>query len=103
MHPILARSARLALYLGLWILVGALLALLVVAQLGLGWRSAALVALPLAALYAFICLSAWYVARGLPLSTNGALRVVATAVTAAVLSSAAWLVAARNWIGWLSS
>ena len=102
MHPILARGGRLALYLGLWAAVGALLGVLLAAQIGLGWRQAGLVALPLAFLYAFVCLSAWYVSRGMPLAATGALRIVATAVTASAISSAMWLLAARTWVDWLA-
>ena len=102
MHPILARGSRLALYLALWVAVGVLLGALLVAQVGLGWQAAGLVALPLALLYAFVCLSAWYVSRGMPLAATGAVRIVATAVTASAISSAMWLVAARSWVYWLS-
>ena len=70
MHPILARTGRLALYLALWVTVGGLLGALLVAQLGIAWTAAALTAVPLAILYAFICLSAWYVVRGMPLGYN---------------------------------
>jgi len=101
MHPILARGGRLALYLGLWAAVGALLSVLLAAQIGLGWRQAGLVALPLALLYAFVCLSAWYVSRGMPLAATGGPRIVATAVTASAISSAMWLLAARTWVDWL--
>ena len=102
MHPILARGSRLALYLALWVAVGVLLGALLIAQVGLGWQAAGLVALPLALLYAFVCLSAWYVSRGMPLAATGAVRIVATAVTASAISSAMWLVAARSWVYWLS-
>jgi Histidine kinase len=102
MHPILARGGRLALYLALWVAVGVLLGALLVAQVGLGWRPAGLVALPLALLYAFVCLSAWYVSRGMPLAATGAVRIVATALTASAISSAMWLLAARSWVYWLS-
>jgi hypothetical protein len=101
MHPILARTGRLALYLALWVTVGGLLGALLVAQLGIAWTAAALTAVPLAILYAFICLSAWYVVRGMPLGATGAIRIVATALSASALSSAMWLLAARTWIGWL--
>jgi hypothetical protein len=97
MHPILARGRRLALYLGLWLLVGGLLGVLLAGR-GLGWNSAAIVALPLASTYAFICLSAWYVARSMPLGTTDTVRVLATGLTAAGLSSAGWLLVARLWI-----
>ena len=45
--------------------------------MGLTWLQAALVALPVASVYAFVCLSAWYVARGLPLMTTGPSRILA--------------------------
>ncbi len=102
MHPILARGGRLALYLGLWVAVGLLLGVLLVAQIGLGWRQAGLISLPLSFLYAFVCLSAWYVSRGMPLAATGALRIVATALTASAISSAMWLLAARTWVDWLA-
>jgi two-component system sensor histidine kinase AlgZ len=102
MHPILARRSRVGLYLGLWVLVGGLLAALLVALAGLHWTHAAGVALPLAIIYAFVCLSAWYVARSMPLVSTGAARVVSTALTAALISSAGWLLIARGWVGVLS-
>jgi histidine kinase len=98
MHPILARGARLALYLGLWVLVGLLLAGLLVGQSGLGWFASASIALPLATAYSFVCLSAWYVARGMPLATTGVARIAATAVTAALVSSAGWVLIGRGWV-----
>jgi len=98
MHPLLARRDHLAIYLALWLLVGGLLATLLVGERGLPWGFASAVALPLTLVYSFVCLSAWYVSRGMPLAATGAIRVVATALTAAVLSSAMWLLVARGWI-----
>jgi hypothetical protein len=97
MHPLLARRGHLALYLLLWLLVGSLLAMLLAGQRGLPWRLAFAIALPLAIVFSFVCLSAWYVSRGMPLAATRSVRVVVTAVTAAVLSSAMWLVIARGW------
>ena len=102
MHPILARSGRLALYLTLWLLVGALLAVLLTAQSGIGWMLAFAVALPLATVFAFVCLSAWYVARGMPLAVTGGARIVATGLVASIISSAAWVGVARAWIALLA-
>jgi Histidine kinase/Histidine kinase-, DNA gyrase B-, and HSP90-like ATPase len=108
MHPILAWGGRLALYLGFWIFVGVLLAELLVTQVGFGWQQASLVALPLALAYAFVCLSAWYVSWSMPLAATGAPRIVFTALTASIISSSVWLVAARVWMqilvrhGWLT-
>ena len=97
MHPALQYRARIVLYLALWLLIGGVLATLLAGQGGLGTRAALLVALPLAALYSFVCASAWYVARSSPLSTSGVGRLIATALGAAFISSAAWLAAARAW------
>jgi signal transduction histidine kinase len=101
MNPILARTRRLGLYLGVWALVGGLLAVLLAGQADLRWMDALLVALPLGLAYAFICLSAWYVARSMPAATTGAVRVAVTAIAAGILSSAAWLALARAWIALL--
>lgn len=98
MHPILARGGRLALYLGVWLLVGGLLAALLEGVGALAWGESLAVALPMALVYAFVCLSAWYVSRSMPLVTTGAVRIVTTAVTASVVSSAVWLVVARGWV-----
>jgi two-component system sensor histidine kinase AlgZ len=101
MHPILARGGRLALYLGLWVLVGGLLTVLLAGRTGLGWFQALVIALPLASAYAFVCLSAWYVARSLPIVTTGTARILATGIVTAILSSAGWLALSRLWVGWL--
>ncbi len=98
MHPILARGSRLALYLGLWVLVGILLAGLLAGVGAIAWEESLALAIPMALAYAFVCLSAWYVSRSLPLVTTGTTRIVATAVTASVISSAIWLLLARGWV-----
>ena len=97
MHPLFARRGHLWLYLLLWVIAGGVLSTVLVGQRGIGWGVAAIVAIPLATVFSFVCLSAWYVARGMPLAGTGALRVVATALSAALVSSALWLVFARAW------
>ena len=103
MHPVLGRKRLLAPYLAMWVLVGGLLAAMLVALAGLRWPPALAASLPLAFVYAFVCLSAWYVSRGMPLATTTAARVVASALAAAILSSIGWLVIARTWVGTLVS
>ena len=98
MHPILGHGRRLALYLGIWALVGLQLCAILVAQAGLDPREALLAGLPPAAVYAFVCLSAWYVSRALPLAATGAARMLGTAFGAAALSSLVWLFVTRVWI-----
>lgn len=97
MHPLLARGERLTLYLALWIIVGALLASLLSGQGGLSTRAAAVLAFPLSLAYAFVCLSAWYVARSTPIATSGLTRLLSTSLGAATLSSSAWVLLARGW------
>ena len=97
MHPLLVRGERLALYLALWLIAGALLATLLASEAGLTLRTAAVLAFPLALAYAFVCLSAWYVSRSTPIATAGVTRLIATALGASFVSSAAWLLLARGW------
>jgi len=101
MHPILARPGRLAAYVVIWLLLGALLAALLALQGVLTWRDALALGLPMTIAYGFLCLSAWYVTRGSPVGRTAAIRVVATALAAAAISSALWLVMARGWIALL--
>lgn len=102
MHPILARGGRLALYVGVWALIGVLLSALVAGQGALDAAGALTVVLPLAIVYGFFCLSSWYVARSMPLAATGVLRIAVTALTAAAIGGAAWLALAWAWIDILS-
>ncbi|MCP3963430.1 MAG: serine/threonine-protein phosphatase [bacterium] len=97
MHPILGQRGRLLLYLAIWLPVGGLLSALV-ALLGQEKASAAVaLAMPLALVYAFICLSSWYPSRGTPLSSANAWRVVTNHAAAAVISSCVWQLAVVGW------
>jgi two-component system sensor histidine kinase AlgZ len=90
MHPLLTRINRFGLYLLGWIpLTGALIYFLARPG-GLGWRGASAVALPLCVIYQFVCLSAWYPCKGLPLATSSIQRILATHVTAAAVVSILW-------------
>jgi len=102
MHPILARAERLASYLGAWLIVCVLLAL-VLARQGLSWFEALALLLPIVLVYAFVCLSAWYVCRAMPLATSGVLRALLSSLLAAVVASGLWLALARLWIVMLSA
>lgn len=102
MHPILARPARLAAYTAVWIPLGGLLGALLALQGLLPWTAAMAVALPLSIVYGFLCLSAWYAARGLPMETTGLLRIIVTAAIAAAVSSAIWVIFANGWMALLA-
>lgn len=101
MHPILSSSGRVALYLVFWVLVGLLLTPLLASQASLALAASLILAVPLSVMYGSVCLSAWYVARSMPLGGRGAVRFAATAMTASIVSAAAWLVIARAWFALL--
>ena len=67
MHPILGYPRRLALYLIAWLSLSELLFYVLTFHSGLGWLPAATFFFPLALFYGFVCLSAWYSCRGMPL------------------------------------
>jgi signal transduction histidine kinase len=101
MHPLAIRGRGRGVYLSLaqWSLVGSLLAALLSAQPGIAWPQALALALPLAAIYAFVCGSSWYLARALPLNRTGVPQVALTALSAALVSSGAWVMVAGAWMG----
>jgi hypothetical protein len=100
-HPILGRIDRLALYLGVWLTV-CLLVAGVFTRFGLGWTEALALLAPLFLVYAFVCLSAWYVSRATPLTTSGAVRVLTSSVLAAAFASGLWLGVTRAWMAVLN-
>ncbi len=87
MHPILANGRRRLAYLLAWVPLGLLQALLLATAGGLGWRSAAGVALPLMLAYAFVCLATYYLCRVLPLRLATLPRVLGTHLASAVVSA----------------
>jgi two-component system, LytTR family, sensor histidine kinase AlgZ len=97
MHPLLADRRRLFTYLAAWELLAVLLALLLVITGGFSWPEALAMALPLDALYSFICLGAYWVCRDAPLQRSGLLRVAATQAAAAFLCASFYLLASRGW------
>jgi hypothetical protein len=98
MHPILARPGRLAAYAVIWPPLGALLAASLTLQGLLPFSQAIVFAVPVSVAYGFLCLSAWYASRGLPINRVDVVRVVVTAFAAAFVSSGLWLLAARGWL-----
>src|SRR6478672_3371757 len=95
MHPIVSRRAWLAAYLAVAGVGAALLALLLRAAAGLAWALAAELAGPLALLYAFVCLTPWYLCRMLPLGATHPAKVAVEHLGSAVLATGLWVVAAQ--------
>ena len=107
MHPIFAGRGRLGLYLLGWSPLAALIVVLLVWRGELSWGEAALVGLPLAYLFAYLCLSAWYLCRALPLRAGSGprqvLEVLAGHLAAALVSGGLFALAGRGWLLLLSS
>src|SRR4029453_7053545 len=99
MHAILADWRRLATYILAWELLGALLSALLVLGGTFSWASALSLAVPLAALYAFVGLGSFWVCRAAPLRFQSvtALRAAGAQLAAATLSASLWLLASRVW------
>ena len=90
MHPLLTRN-RLGLYLLGWIPLAATLVLLMTSGGNLSWLESSVIAIPLCAVYAFICLSAWYTAKSAPIQRESALRLIVVHSLAAALVSYFWM------------
>ncbi len=102
MHPILANRRLLGLYLAVWAPLALLLTLLFASAGHAGYREALAVVLPMTLAYAFLCLSAWYLARALPIPGTAPGRVLLTLAATAVLSSGGWLAMGRAWVALLA-
>ena len=86
MHPILASRRRLALYFLAWIPLAAMLSAVLWAAGGDSiWEAAAEVG-PACFVYAFVCLSPWYICRTRPLRLSAAPGLLATFLSAASAS-----------------
>jgi two-component system, LytTR family, sensor histidine kinase AlgZ len=94
---LLGDPRSLALYLGAWLPIGLLLAgAFAWVQPG-GWGESLAVVLPLVLVYAFQCLSAWWVARSVPLPETSLGRAFGTALVASGVASLAWLALGYAW------
>jgi two-component system sensor histidine kinase AlgZ len=89
-HPILENRQRLAVYLIAWLPVAAILTVILKRDPS-SWVEAVLVAVPMSVLYAFMCLSAWYVCLAAPMRGQSLARSMGTLAAASALSSSVWL------------
>ena len=90
MHPLLTRN-RFGPYLLAWIPLAAILVILTASGGGRSWLESCIIVIPLCAVYAFVCLSAWYTAKSAPLKPETALRLVLGHFLAAAIVSFLWV------------
>jgi len=89
-NPILATSGRLRPYLLAWVPLTAITGTLLVLAARLTPLEAVLVTLPLTAVYAFLCLSSWYLCKAVPVGAATLARMTGTLLAAAALASTLW-------------
>ncbi len=87
MHPILAQRERILIYLAGWLILGLLLSALVAMPGEVEWVSTLVFVIPLTVVYAFICLSAWYLCRAFPLERTSLSQMLLVYLVASSLSS----------------
>ncbi len=99
MHPLVRRPLRLALYVLAWIPAGLVLAALLQVARPRPWMHALVVALPLAVVYAFAVLSAWWVCRAHPMGgiDDDASHAVTAQVRTAVQTTIVWVALATTY------
>src|SRR5258708_35719883 len=90
MHPVLATRYRIALYVLLWLPIGALVGSLLAGAARLAWFEAAALVVPLSIFYAFICLSPWYLSRVLPLGTANLPNILFSHIAAGAGARLVW-------------
>jgi sensor histidine kinase YesM len=95
MHPLLVSGAALAIYLAGWVPLAALVVYVLEASGNLGWTASIAIAVPACSIYAFICLSPWYVVRVTPLRGGAVVRILLTHFAAAAASSIILVAIAR--------
>ena len=95
MHPLLTPISRYGLYLLAWTPLAVILIYLIAVPGRLGWLDAAMLILPLCLIYQFVCLSAWYTCKSVPIQKSTNQRLWATHVLAAASISLLWVGAAK--------
>jgi sensor histidine kinase YesM len=95
MHPILGQIRRLSIYLLAWVPFAALLFYLLMGLGGLPRLEAGILVPVLCLIYAFACLSGWYICKATPIETSGQTRLLLTHLLAAGIISSFWVWMAR--------
>lgn len=94
MHPLLA-GRRGFLYALAWVPVAGMLTLFLMRTGGLLWVESAVMAFSLAAAFALVSLSSWYVCRGMPLREGQELRLAVVAMVGSAAAAGLWIAVSR--------
>lgn len=97
MYQILGRIDRVAAYVTAWVVVGILVSVSISRQ-GASLVDAFVFVVPTFVVYAFVCLSGFYVCRAMPLATSRPPAVAIAAGVAALFGGVLWLTLARAWM-----
>jgi hypothetical protein len=97
MHPILFQRERFLLYLSSWLIIATIIAALAERLTELSWGEAFLMTIPMSLVYAFVCLTSFYLCRAYPLRRTAYVRLFVIYLAASGLSSSLWVMAARGW------
>ncbi len=96
MHPIVASTTRIMLYLLAWLPVTGLLAFLLHVTGGISLGESAVLTGPLCLFYAFVCLSPWYLCRVLPLGAGQIASILWSHIAAGAVAGLLWIVVAKG-------
>lgn len=97
MHPVLSNRHWLWRHLLTWVLAGVGLAALARGVFGASWIGALAFGPAMGLIAGPLCLSAWYVARALPVATTGMVRIGSTTLFAAAITATLWATASQMW------
>jgi sensor histidine kinase YesM len=102
-HPILSNRRTLVLYLFVWLFFGLLIEIPFIFPFKNQWISFLLADIPLDLLYAFICLSSYYLCRIFPIKTTKWYNLLSTFIIAASIAGGIEILLGYGWVQTIDS
>jgi two-component system sensor histidine kinase AlgZ len=96
-HPILAQRRGPVVYHTLWISLGLIAAVLLNRLGGMPLVTSLVLSVPLASIYGFICLAAWYLCLAAPLRRSSVWKIISVHGSGSVISASLWAVLGHGW------
>jgi two-component system sensor histidine kinase AlgZ len=97
-HPILSNRRTLILYLAVWLVIGLLMEIPFIKSYSEQWQALLFADIPMNLLYAFICLSSYYLCRVFPIKTTKWYKLITTFFVVAAVAGGVLLLIAYGWI-----